>query len=572
MSIRKRLQIMLAAALLSAGLGLAAGLIELVRLSGLIDENQVAAEALGNHQEADMMHDALRGDVLAALLAKRLGTPATEVESALQEHAAEIRKRVAANKDLPLDSRIRHQLNLVQAPLNEYVEAAISLTALGLKDPEAGAAQLPAFMEKFEALEESLGNVRIEIEKLVNATTDNSQSEAKLGTWLMILAVVVNAGTLAFQWFGTMNHVINPITRVAELLAGLTAGRKDADISGLPREHEIGVLVNAVQSLKDAAIAREAAERAQEEARRREADAQAEAAQRQRAEAEAVKKRADNMAAAISQFESRSNTAIGALDMAAQQLKSAGENLSGIMGRTTSLAEEVSRAANEVSGEVQSVSAATSQFAQSTGEIAERVNQSSATTAAAVREAEQASADVVALADAGQRIGQIVQVIAEIASRTDLLALNATIEAARAGEAGKGFAVVASEVKALSLQTTRATEEIGTQIQSIQQATRVTANRIEEVASAVGRIDNIVGSVAAAVEEQTAATRAMAESSTRASDRTMAVSGNIQEVSAGSSQASHVSADVLSAAERLEGEANALKDGIRQFIEQVRAA
>src|SRR5690606_3955923 len=114
---------------------------------------------------------------------------------------------------------------------------------------------------------------------------------------------------------------------------------------------------------------------------------------------------------------------------------------------------------------------------------------------------------VQGLADAAQRIGEVVQLITDIASQTNLLALNATIEAARAGEAGKGFAVVASEVKNLANETAKATDEITGQIAGIQQATKAAVEAIRSIGQTISQINEIATTIASAVEEQGAATQ-----------------------------------------------------------------
>ena len=127
-------------------------------------------------------------------------------------------------------------------------------------------------------------------------------------------------------------------------------------------------------------------------------------------------------------------------------------------------------------------------------------------------EAEKTNDTVRSLSEAGQKIGDVVQLINDIASQTNLLALNATIEAARAGEAGKGFAVVASEVKNLATQTSKATDEIATQISGIQSATEESVSAISSINAVIEEINNIAASVASAVEEQGAATDEIARS------------------------------------------------------------
>src|SRR6185312_15692244 len=139
-------------------------------------------------------------------------------------------------------------------------------------------------------------------------------------------------------------------------------------------------------------------------------------------------------------------------------------------------------------------------------------------------------------AKAATRIGDVVELINTIAGQTNLLALNATIEAARAGEAGRGFAVVASEVKALAEQTAKATGEISQQIAGIQNATHESVGAIKEIGDTIGKMSEIASTIAAAVEEQGAATQEISRNVQRAALGTAQVSSNIAEVHRGANE------------------------------------
>uniref|UniRef100_UPI0005B28002 methyl-accepting chemotaxis protein n=1 Tax=Methylobacterium sp. B34 TaxID=95563 RepID=UPI0005B28002 len=133
------------------------------------------------------------------------------------------------------------------------------------------------------------------------------------------------------------------------------------------------------------------------------------------------------------------------------------------------------------SGNVQTVAAAAEELTHSIEEINQRIAVSSRMANDAVEEVGKTNGTVAGLAEAAQKIGEVVTLIQSIAGQTNLLALNATIEAARAGEAGKGFAVVASEVKGLANQTARATEEIAAQIARIQTVSGSAVGAIEAI-------------------------------------------------------------------------------------------
>jgi len=200
------------------------------------------------------------------------------------------------------------------------------------------------------------------------------------------------------------------------------------------------------------------------------------------------------------------------------------------------------------------------------------VQESSRIAGEAVKHAEKTDQRVTALAEAASRIGDVVKLITAVAEQTNLLALNATIEAARAGEAGKGFAVVAQEVKALAAQTAKATDEIGTQIAGMQTATRESVTAIKEIGGTIGRIFEISSTIAAAVEEQGAATQEIARNVSEAARGTAQVAANITDVNRGASETGSASARVLTSAQSLSGESNRLKLEVAKFLDTVRAA
>ncbi len=170
-------------------------------------------------------------------------------------------------------------------------------------------------------------------------------------------------------------------------------------------------------------------------------------------------------------------------------------------------ADTAGKAASEAMASAQTVAAATEELAASIREISSRTTHANAVTREAVEETGAAKRTITQLRAEVERIGHIATLIADIAGQTNLLALNATIEAARAGEAGKGFAVVANEVKALAGQTAKATKDISDQISQIQHATTQTVDAVSRIGEKVGEIDEVSVAIAAAMEEQSAATQ-----------------------------------------------------------------
>ena len=163
---------------------------------------------------------------------------------------------------------------------------------------------------------------------------------------------------------------------------------------------------------------------------------------------------------------------------------------------------------------------------------------------------------VAGLSDAAQKIGEVVDLINDIAGQTNLLALNATIEAARAGEAGKGFAVVASEVKNLAGQTAKATEEIGSQVSAIQDATEGAVTAIQSIGQTIREISEISTTISSAVEGQSVATRE--------------VTTNISGVITASAETGQAATQVLESSGELSSQAEHLGKEVDDFLEEVR--
>ena len=257
---------------------------------------------------------------------------------------------------------------------------------------------------------------------------------------------------------------------------------------------------------------------------------------------------------------------------AAAELQKTAAEMSGTAKLTTQQSTAVAAASEETTLNVQTVSAATEELSASIKEIQQRVTQSSEMVREVVGQVETTNSKVRGLTDAATKIGDVVKLISDIAAQTNLLALNATIEAARAGEAGKGFAVVASEVKTLASQTATATEQISQQIRDIQVASEDSASSIHRITGAINELSQISSAIAAAVEQQGSATQEISRNSNEAARGTQEVSGNIVSVNEAAQKTGISAGMVLSAAESLSRNGDALKSQVEAFLSKVRAA
>ncbi len=271
-------------------------------------------------------------------------------------------------------------------------------------------------------------------------------------------------------------------------------------------------------------------------------------------------------------FESAIGQVVGTVSTASTELEATAKTLTHNAAGTQQLSTMVASASEQASANIQSVASATEELAASVGEIARQVQESSRIAGEAVRQATQTDERIGELSQAAARIGDVVKLITAIAEQTNLLALNATIEAARAGAAGRGFAVVAAEVKSLANQTATATEEIGTQIAGMQAATGASVSAIKAIGTTIARIAEIASVIAAAIEEQGAATRDISASVQQAARGAADIAGNISELARGASETGSASTQVLTSARDLAADGSRLQAEMQKFLATVRAA
>jgi len=270
-------------------------------------------------------------------------------------------------------------------------------------------------------------------------------------------------------------------------------------------------------------------------------------------------------------FEKNVKSVVEMVGSAATEMQSTAESMSATAEETNRQSIVVASASEEASTNVQTVAAASEELSNSINEISNQVQTSSKISQKAVEEATRANETISGLSEAAVKIGEVVELINDIASQTNLLALNATIEAARAGDAGKGFAVVANEVKSLANQTAKATDEIGAQIGAIQGASNDAVQAIEGVSGIIADINQITTGIASAVEEQSAATMEIARNVQQAAEGTSEVSSNITGVTKAANETGDAATQLVEASGELALQSQKLNTEVDGFLVEVRA-
>jgi methyl-accepting chemotaxis protein len=349
-------------------------------------------------------------------------------------------------------------------------------------------------------------------------------------------------------------RVIKPLHTIRDAMLNVAAGDLSVDTGYADRHDEIGALAGALTTFKQHAEEKTRIEHQEQERNLR-------AASRQRA-----------IESYIGEFEGQVRETLQTLGGASEQMRTTSDGMSTVSSQANARVQVAARASDQASVNVQAVAAAAEELSASINDISRQASHAAGIASRAVNQARQTDGTVQGLAKTANRIGEVVGLINDIASQTNLLALNATIEAARAGEAGRGFAVVASEVKSLASQTAKATEDISEQIADIQKVANEAIDAIKAIGGIIGEVNEVATAIAAAVEEQGAATQEITRSTQMAAQGTRNVSDNIGGVSADAAAAGAAAQDVKLASEMLAAQTKQLGGEVTDFLGKIRAA
>ncbi|RBY75841.1 methyl-accepting chemotaxis protein [Blastococcus sp. TF02-09] len=511
------------ATLVTAGAG-ALGIFAAVSLHALAGTGETAGELLASAEGtedvllADMMHDAVRGDVLQALVSRGAGPLHDGAVADLAEHDQQFRSVLEEVVGDGLGTEVDTVVADVTPEVEAYLASAARIVTLASSDPVAADAAYPQFAADFAVLEDELPRLGDAVAAVAEEAAASSEDQRR--TAVVLSLVVAGAGALVLGLLGWVitRSVVRPLRRVVEVVTGLADGDLRGE-TGIDSRDEVGQVAAALESSMA------------------------------------------TMRAVVGAIGDSSTT----LASATEQLSASAQDMARLADESSEQSRTVAAAAGQVSTNVQTVAAGSEQMGASIREIAQNASEVSRVAGQAVTAADRTTAIVATLGESSLEIAGVVKVITGIAEQTNLLALNATIEAARAGEAGKGFAVVANEVKELAQETAKATQDITARVEAIQADTQGAVHVIGEIASIIALINDSQGTIAAAVEEQTATTTEMNRNVAEAAVSAGEIAANIDAVSTATSSTTRAMADAQAAIDEVARMATSLHGSVSRF-------
>lgn len=509
-----------------------------LNLLGLLEESSRSTAMIQTHMDADMMHDALRADVLAAIVARdeAFGISQDDVRKDLAEHAAQFRKDIADNTALAATEVEKALLGQLKDPLEAYITGAEEMVDLIDRNPAEAAGAMPEFLRQFEALEGAMSDASTQFEAQQRVLTESGESQGRSARVYMFSLLGISIALAGLMAFMVRKSLVRPLLEMAAAMRRLAGGDLSAQVPSVGRSDEIGAMAQSLLAFREGLAERQKLEaeaavvhQKNAEQLKRTEEAFRAAGQEQTAVvgllADALAALAGGdlrarIAAPVSadyqRLKDDYNAAIDKLERAMHVIAA---NASGIQSGTveiSSASDDLARRTEQQAASLEETAAALDQITATMKKSAEGAMHAREIVAAADGDAKK-SAVVVrqaveamdGIASSSQQINQIIGVIDEIAFQTNLLALNAGVEAARAGDAGRGFAVVASEVRALAQRSADAAKEIKGLIST--SATHVelgiklvaeTGKALERIVAQVTEINDVVSAIASGAREQ----------------------------------------------------------------------
>jgi methyl-accepting chemotaxis protein len=479
---------------------------------------QTSVQAVRNHLEMDMMHDAIRADVLAVTGARTPAERRAAVE-ALQGHVAWLERYSEKLSSLSLDAGTSAALAPMRDEFHAYAARASRIAARAEQGDAAGAeALLPEFLSHWQRLEPEAARISDRLEATSAEAARAMDRAAGTGTALTLLISAFAMLSLLFATRAVRRSVVDPLDEAVRVMDGIASGDLDARMH-VEQKDELGRMGTAVN------------------------------------------RAAESLTQALSRI-AENSVAVG---NASEELASVSDQLQSTARQTSEQMSLASGAGEETNTSVRLVASSAQQVGVGIRSVAQNAHEAAAVAATAVRVASGANATIRQLGESSEQIDNVIRVINSIAEQTNILALNAEIEAARAGEAGKGFAVVANEVKELAKETARATEDIGRRVSAIRGDSRAAVAAISEISQIIEQISTTQTAIAASVQQQSAATAEITRNMGEAARGTDEIAATISSVARSTENTSAAARETQRAASELAMMATELQRTVSQF-------
>lgn len=522
------------------------------QIKGLSNKMAEASSAIYWQAQYDGSHDALKAatDLYYAynLLGKKelLRDAMNNFNDHLNDHKLAIDYLLKLNLNEEINSKIKK--------LKELADDFANKAQLIINNPSAPELY-DSFKNSFDAVDKVNDDIKESMPKLIehDKSDANNESIKALSSQknTLILTIIFSLFVLAF----TYKYILSPQEKIAKVMYDILEGQYNIAIPFLDKNDEIGEIANSLEKFRINAISAKELESKSKEQEKK-------AAEEKKLELMTLSSDFDKSVKSITDIVASSVTE---LDITAREL---GE----ISKLTSQDAKQLNILFTQTSNNINDSAKATSEFTSAINEISKQVNNSSIYAGKATVQAENISTVISDLSDKANAISSIIDIINGITSQIDLLALNATIEAARAGESGKGFAVVANEVKALATQTSKATDQINTQITAIQQSTGKVVEGIKEITESVKTINQNSTSIASAVEEQNVTASYIAENVAKVAEMSNNVNTSISNVAKASINSTNSTNQIVTASEDLLKQTNLLQNEVNKFLTNLKVS
>ena len=490
MKLRTQILALGLAGILAAALVGGIGLINANRAAEAIEDSTNSGLSLQASQEADMMHDAIRGDVLLALfgsLGQNVGQVA-EAQKGLQEHGAIFAKNLAFLESLPISADVKAMVAKTAPVVKTYIDSAENVVKLTATDTAAAQAAVPAFQKQFELLEKQMSDQSSAIEKEAQAKGDAAKGAASQTLIQLGIGMAFTTAVLIFAALWLAKHLAQPMAHAVRIADQLALGDLSAPVQPAGSDETIQMLT-AMERMQTSfgGIVR------------------------------SVKSNAESVATASAEIASGNTD----LSNRTEQQASALEKTASAMGQLSSTVKQNADSARQANQLAMNASTVAIKGGEVVGQVVQTMK---------------------GINESSRKISDIISVIDGIAFQTNILALNAAVEAARAGEQGRGFAVVASEVRSLAGRSADAAKEIKSLINaSVERVEHGTALvdqagvTMTEVVSSIKRVTDIMGEISAASSEQASGVSEIGQAVSQMDQATQQNAALVEEMAAAAS-------------------------------------